>query len=158
MARIAKAAFFTLIVALVAATVAVAARLIPYTVYVIHTGSMTPTITPASAVIVHRGVYHVGQPVSYWRGDQVITHRLIAINPNRTITTKGDANSTPDPWHVPVANIIGGVVAAPPFLGWAFIYLQQPPGFASVLLAILCVVLVFSIARDIDRRPPPAPA
>ena len=34
---------------------------VPYRVYVVHTGSMSPTIPSRSAVVVREGSYHVGQ-------------------------------------------------------------------------------------------------
>jgi len=144
-------AFFALLAVLLAMTVSIAAGLVPYRVYVIHTGSMRTTIPPTSIVIVREGAYRVGQPVAYRRGDGVITHRLMSIAANGTITTKGDANRTADPWHVPVSNIIGGVVASVPFVGWAVVYAQQLAGIASILLAIVCASLIWSIAKDLDE-------
>lgn len=152
--RLIKVSFYVLIAALVAATVALATGRLPYRFYVVHTGSMRPTIPPGSLVITRRGAYRVGQPVSYLKGDEVITHRLMAISANGTITTKGDANRTADPWHEPVGNIIGGVVASVPMLGWLAIYLQQIPGIASILLAVICIWLVHSIALDLGEERP----
>lgn len=113
--------------------------LLPYKIYAVQTGSMSPTIPSASVVIVQPGVYKVGQAVTFVEGDGVITHRLMAIHPDGTIDTKGDANATIDPWHVPTTAIIGGVVASPAHLGYWLVFLKNPLGLlAIVLAALLC--------------------
>jgi len=118
---------------------------LPYKVYVVHTGSMTPTIPTRSLVIVREHQYHVGEVVSFRVNGEIVTHRLVAINANGTITTKGDANRTDDPWHPPVANIIGGVVAAPRYLGYWLMYARNPFGFASVLLMLLVLWQIWTL-------------
>ena len=127
---------------------------LPYRVYIVHTGSMTPTIPPESAVVVREGSYHVGQVISFTEHGEVVSHRLIAIHPNGTITTKGDGNRTADPWHVPTRNIIGGVVAAPRRLGYLLTYLRLPEGAASILLAILCLWQIWGLAGRLAEKGP----
>ena len=113
--------------------------ILPYRVYIVHTGSMEPTITPRSAVIVEQHVYKVGQPISFYEQGGVVTHRLIRVNADGTAITKGDANQTADPWTIKTSAIIGGVVANPPELGYWLMYLKNPLGLASILLsAIVC--------------------
>ena len=85
---------------------------LPYRVYVVHTGSMIPTIPPESVVVVREGEYHVGEVISFVEHGNVVSHRLMAIHPNGTITTKGDGNRTADPWHVPVSHIIRGAATS----------------------------------------------
>lgn len=121
---------------------------LPYKVYVIHTGSMSPTIPPKSAVVVRDGQYKVGEVVAYQRDHQVITHRLISINPNGRITTKGDANRSADPWHVPQDHIIGSVVAAPHMVGYWLVYVKNPLGMVSIVLCLICFVLIVEAIRD----------
>lgn len=118
----------------------------PYQVFAVRTGSMTPTIPPRSAVVVHEGVYHVGQVVSYRKDGGVITHRLIKLSPDGTFKTKGDANRTADPWTLPTSALIGGVVAAPPVLGYWLVYLKEPAGAASLVFGVLCLWLLWSAA------------
>lgn len=116
---------------------ATAMGVFPYRVFVVHTGSMEPTLHSTSAVIVHVGDYRIGQPIAFQEQGGVITHRLLKVNADGTIDTKGDANATEDPWHVPRSAIIGGVVANPPALGYWLIYLRNPLGLASTLLAVI---------------------
>jgi signal peptidase len=126
---------------------------IPYKVYVIHTGSMSPTIPPKSAVLVQEGHYRVGQVVAFRVHDEVVTHRLMAIKPGGVIVTKGDANRSADPWRVLTSSIIGGVVAAPHEVGYLLVYLKTPAGIASILMLILVVLQVGTLARELDEAP-----
>jgi signal peptidase len=123
----------------VAAVFAVLATgLLPYRLYVVHTGSMSPTFQSTSAVLVHTGDYRVGEPVSFLANGEVVTHRLISVDSDGEIVTRGDANATPDPWHLTTRSIIGGVVSYLPHLGYWLQFLKNPFG----LLAILCAVAV----------------
>lgn len=118
-----------------------------YKVYVIHTGSMSPTIPPGSAVLVHKGHYHKGQVITFTVGGLTVTHRLVGINAQGLTVTKGDANRSVDPWHVPTNHIIGGVVMAPRDVGYWIEFFKSPLGIASALLIILCVWQLWSIAE-----------
>lgn len=132
----------------------VASGVLPYRVFIVHTGSMSPTIPSTSAVIVREGVYRVGQPISFTEQGTVITHRLMRINPNGTIDTKGDANATDDPWHVKTSAIIGGVVAAPAHLGYWLMFLKNPLGLASIALSVIVCWLLWSFTGTTG---PPTP-
>jgi signal peptidase len=150
---------FSVVVALVLLGSAAALGLyetgsIPYRVYVVHTGSMSPAIPPESAVIVKEGEYHVGGVISFTEHGAVVSHRLVAINPDGTITTKGDANRTADPWRVPVSNVIGGVVAAPRHLGYLLMYVRTPQGGASILFAFLCLWQIWALSAEMIREGP----
>ncbi|HET7060136.1 MAG TPA: signal peptidase I [Candidatus Saccharimonadales bacterium] len=140
----------------VAALILVETHLLPYKVFVVHTGSMTPDIPSKSAVIVEEHQYHVGQVISFKIHGEVVTHRLVAINPNGTITTKGDANRTADPWHPPTSNIIGSVVAAPHLVGFYLTYVKNPIGIVSIFLGLICLWLIFDLwfmAGQLDKNP-----
>jgi len=119
---------------------------LPYKIYVVHTGSMSPAITSRSAVIVHEHEYTLGQPISFYAHGEVITHRLVGINSDGTIDTKGDANATIDPWHVPASAIIGGVIAAPTEVGYWLTYLKNPAGLASILFSVLACWQIWSFS------------
>ncbi len=127
-----------------------------YDVYVIHTGSMGNTIPPGSVVIVRSGEYHVGQVVSFRIANEVVSHRLLAIRSDGTITTKGDANPSADPEHPPKSNIIGGVAYAPRYLGYVLVFLRQPTGIACAILFILLFVQTPGLLRASEEDPPTA--
>lgn len=123
---------------------------IPYRVYVIHTGSMSPTIPSRSAVLVREGRYHLGQAITFHENGTTVTHRIVGFNADGTIDTKGDADATRDPWHVPTSNVVGGVVLAPHFVGFALVYVRSPLGGASILLAVLAVWQTVGLARALQ--------
>jgi len=137
-----------LVVPLIAAAVfvVVASGALPYKVYVINTGSMIPTIPVKSAVVVREHQYRIGQVVTFTEGDHTVTHRLVAISSTGMTTTKGDANRSVDPWHVPKSQIIGGVVAAPRQVGYWLEYLKNPVGLASILLSLLVCWQIWALA------------
>lgn len=119
-----------------------------YKVFVIHTGSMSPTIPSGSAVLVHEGHYRLGQVITLTEDGLTVTHRLVSINAAGLTTTKGDANATVDPWHVPKAQIIGGVVLAPRFVGYWILYFKNPLGIVSALVAVLVVWQILTLLRE----------
>ncbi len=152
MARIvARAASAALGLALVAATVFILAG--PYRVYVVRTGSMAPTIPPASAVVVDPGrPFHPGDVITFAQQGDVTTHRFLGRNPDGSLITKGDANRSVDQWKLTAANVKGIVVAAPQHIGWAIIFLRQPTGLISAVLALTLVWLAWDICRFDARR------
>lgn len=133
----------------VAAFVLLETGKVPYRVYVVHTGSMSPGIPPESAVVVREGQYRVGEVVSFTEHGEVVSHRLEAIRPDGTIVTKGDANRSVDPWRIPTSNVIGGVVAAPRHLGYFLTYLKTPQGAGSILVTLLCLWQIWSLAGEL---------
>jgi signal peptidase I len=119
-----------------------------YEVYVIHTGSMRPTIPSGSAVLIRKGHYRVGQVITFTEDNLTVTHRLVSISSTGLTTTKGDGNPTVDPWHVPTRQIIGGVVHSAPYVGYWIWYFKNPLGSLSVFLAVLVVWEIWALARD----------
>ncbi len=114
-----------------------------YQAFVIRTGSMKPTISPKSLVIVRTGEYKVGQVASFVKNGSVVSHRIIRQNPDGSFTTKGDANPAPDASPVERSQIIGGVVSHVDQFGFWVIYLRNPMTIAS--LAMLGVFLWASL-------------
>lgn len=125
---------------------------LPYKVYVVHTGSMSPTIPSESGAIVQQHQYRAGDVIAFTEHGTVITHRLVAIAPNGTIVTKGDANRTVDPWRLRRANIIGRVVAAPRRLGYLLTYVKTPEGWASIVVALMCIWQTWAIASGLASK------
>jgi signal peptidase I len=149
MRKAAKGAFIiSMLVALVAGLVLLVSGVLPYKVYVVHTGSMSPTIPSRSAVIVREGDYGLGQVVSYRTDNGIVTHRLVGAD-GAKLRTKGDANRTADPSTISRAQVIGGVVAAPRMLGYWIVYFKNPAGLASLFLAVICAWLVYSLPADV---------
>jgi signal peptidase I len=126
--------------------------LVRFQLYAVRTGSMEPLFGPRDLVVVLRGEYRQGQPISFAHDGAVITHRFVSVNPDGTYVTAGDANTTADPWVVQRRDVIGGVVASAPQLGYWFVYLKSIPGIGSLIAAVVGIRLLWSIAREFDDR------
>jgi signal peptidase len=155
--RLKKVLLVSVPLLVIAAVAVFVSGVLPYKVYVLHTGSMTPTIPSKSAVVVDQGHYHVGQVVTFTEDGQTVTHRLISINAAGLITTKGDANATADPWHPPKSQIIGGVVTTMPEVGYWLVYLKSPLGAVSVLLAMLAIWQIWALGSSTPPEAVPTP-
>lgn len=153
MLRVLKNTLLVLVcLALVVPAALLVTGVLPYRIFVVHTGSMTPTIPSRSAVVVREGAYRVGQVISFESPNGIVTHRLIARTSQGLLTTKGDANRTADPGSTAPSQVIGGVIFAPPMVGYWLVYLKNPAGAASLLLTVVCVWLIFSIMGDLAKR------
>ena len=118
--------------------------------YAVQTGSMAPTIPPRSLVVVDPGHYAVGQPITYEHAGALVTHRLVAIAPDGSLVTRGDANPSTDAWNVAPGAVIGGVVASVPELGYWLVYLRSPMGLLSVVLGLLLLYQIWALLLRSD--------
>ncbi len=137
------------IIALVVA-VTTACAVLAATVVTLHlnirpvlTGSMQPTYGPGALVVTEP------VPVADLRPGMIIlftppgehaefAHRIVTVTGSRTapvITTKGDANRYPDPWHAQLTSAtVPRVVATVPWVGRLMVGLR---GSLQLLLIIL---------------------
>jgi signal peptidase I len=125
-----------IIVMIIIAMFLMTIRAIPYEIRIVTTGSMRPTISPYSAILIRRGRYEVGQPISFQTPNGIVTHRLIAVNADGSLATKGDAVATIDPMFEPASKVIGGVkliIRSGPFWFLDLIFL------AVLLYALSCL-------------------
>jgi signal peptidase len=121
-----------------------------YRAYVVHTGSMSPTYKPGALVIDKpaKDGYRPGQVITFHHSAQttdVVTHRITDITSTGLIHTKGDANRTADVWDIRPDQVRGTVVAGVPFGGFVVVYLQQPAGIASAILALMALILLWGL-------------
>jgi signal peptidase len=116
--------------------------------YVVHTGSMTPTFKPGDVVFdVPPSTLHRGEAVTFRPNPlstSVVTHRIYRIH-DGDIRTKGDANRTPDTWTIHPAQVTGAVRTTIPKLGYAIVYLQQKAGIASIMTAALALLMLWGL-------------
>ncbi|MDJ0323775.1 signal peptidase I [Cryobacterium sp. PH31-AA6] len=127
---------------------------LPYRAYVVQTGSMSPTVPPASLVIVEVDKYQVGQVITFRKQDELVTHRLVSVNADGTLTTKGDANTSADPSTPVPADVIGGVIYAPRGLGFWVMYFHNPLTIASLVLWAVVSWLLWPRETTAVDRPP----
>jgi signal peptidase len=110
---------------------AVLPMIIPgYTSASITSGSMMPTLRIGDVVIA---VDHAGTEVAPGtivvyedpRKHDLVTHRVISINPDGSYITKGDVNGVNDPKPIPAANIKGTAQWIVPFVGLPRVWAAQ---------------------------------
>lgn len=120
-----------------------------YRLYVVHTGSMSPTYRPGDVVIdaPASGHYRAGEVLTFRHSaltDDVVTHRVVAVAAGG-LHTKGDANRTADAWTIRPDQVQGRVVYSIRGLGYLTIYLKQPAGIASIATGALALLLLWRL-------------
>lgn len=133
-------------------SVTIGPRFLPYQALVVRSGSMAPKI-PTGSIVFYKKVdaakVKVGDVIVFDKpggGGEKVTHRVFQIGSGPTgryFITKGDANGTPDDWHVPAVGT--GWVAAfhLPRVGYALVYLQST--LARLLLLVIPAILLGGI-------------
>lgn len=140
--------FVGFVIGLVALLVAVQTSLINgVALYIVSSGSMEPTISTGSLVLVReKAEYAVGDIVTFGadRAESIpTTHRIVGErlqDGEFVYEMQGDANEEPDAQLRAPEEIIGQVVFHVPFLGYVLDFARQPLGF--VLLIVLPALLV----------------
>lgn len=126
-----------------------------YSMKIVSTGSMLPTIVPGDVVIIYHDNscnYSVGDIITYVSSDEEIgtyTHRIVS---NKILSdgalayvTQGDANNVPDEEFPTAESIIGKVVTIIPQIGRVIAALQQIPTWLNYTVLILVTIVFISI-------------
>jgi signal peptidase len=155
----AGAAMTALALLVLAAGIAtVGARAAGYSAFIVTGGSMEPTISLGSIILV-RPVspeeIRVADVVTMRRSTGAITHRVMAIErgpDGREFTLQGDANAVPDVDRIAFVDRAGLVVASVPYAGYiaayARAYWRSALGLAGAgLLFGAAVVLLHDLRR-----------
>jgi len=125
-----------------------------YGIYMVRSESMKPAIEMGDMVVTGPagGVLSpeigAGAIVTYEMGDDLVTHRVVAVD-GSTLTTRGDAVEDPDAQPVAASQVVGVYLFRIPKLGYVHAFMHTRPGL--LLLFILAAVLVASIIREIVR-------
>jgi signal peptidase I len=170
--RLARWSGNLLVLALIAGLAAwIAPSLFGYSRYVITGPSMTGTHDKGSVVFekaVPVADLRVGDVITYLPPPDsgvpnLVTHRITAMEPaeggGTVLTTKGDANPTPDPWLFQLVDDEQPVVQfSVPHAGWAFIALAHREvrmlliGVPAALIALFALFELVGAVRDSRRR------
>jgi signal peptidase len=139
------------------AAITIGPHLFSYQALVVRSGSMSPTI-PTGSVVFYRPVeaaqVKVGDVILFTKpGDasERVTHRVYAIQgggAGRYFVTKGDANGSPDPWHVPAVGTGWKAVWHVPVVGYVLFDIQSTYGRLLLLLipaALLALITLWEI-------------
>lgn len=110
-------------------------------VFTVLSGSMEPTISTGSIIVVNTEKKPEMNDIITFRVEDVyVTHRIVEIN-SEGYKTKGDANQYKDFWTVPGENVTGVVIAQIPFAG----YLLQ----SQLIVIIVCIGCIFFAVRSV---------
>ncbi len=129
--------------------------------FVIITGSMEPGINAGDVVLVSPNPdpdQVVGRVISFEdpaRPDHILTHRVVSINEDGTLVTKGDANPTVDSAPVPPETVTGLGRLLVQFVGLPVVW-ARTSNWAPLLfhLALLIGAMAATVLDyEPDRRP-----
>ena len=127
-----------------------------YRLYIVHTGSMTPTLRTGDAVLdgPPKATYHPGEIITFRHSDlttDLVTHSVIDVKGGK-IHTKGDANRTADVWDIRPDQVQGVVIRRFPRMGFFLIFLRQPSGIAAVVIGGLALMLMWKLLTPNAKR------
>jgi signal peptidase I len=90
-----------------------------YHVIKIDGGSMAPTISRGDLILMAPAPTHVepGMVLVMTVGDELVTHRVVAVHADGTFVTRGDANRVDDAWGGQPVQVNGQYLATIPWLG-----------------------------------------
>jgi signal peptidase I len=132
-----------------------------YRVYAVRTGSMSPSY-PVGSIVVDTPPSAdgaaVGSVITFRASGGLVTHRVFETSEDG-LTTKGDANNTPDAWTIPPESVVGQVIASVPKLGYLLVFFKQPSGVLSVVAGLGTMILLWQLffPDDDDEEDEPAP-
>lgn len=129
-----------------------------YTPLIITTGSMSPAFDGNALVIVKTvdepEQLQVGQIISYFLEDHLITHRIVEISSTETepvvFITQGDFNNVADRLPVSPDQVFGTYVTHYDNVGRFALFMQTPLGM--LLVVVLPIILLFACFYLIDRN------
>jgi signal peptidase len=133
---------------------------------VVQSGSMATAIDRGDVVLVQDGVPHdlmrPGTIITFDLpdvADQVVTHRIVEVDDDGNVWTKGDANATRDSAQVPRENIHGMTRFLVPAIGLPRVWLAEGKTILVVAIAVLAgVSAAVTFGTDPFRDEGPLPS
>jgi signal peptidase len=123
---------------------------------VVMTGSMMPVISPGDVVVVAPGQVPERGQIVLVRDAEVptgrVAHRVVAIAADGTLTTKGDANPTPDSVCHRASEVIGVARLVVPRAG-RLALLRARPTRDDLLWAVVTAIAAVGFAATYRARP-----
>jgi signal peptidase I len=133
---------------------------------VVYSGSMRPTLGVGSLAVdrvaAARSV-RVGDVITFndpYVTGRLVTHRVARIVPTEhglAYRTKGDANTTRDPWAIRLDDKVGRVAFDVPLAGYVLWYAHTRE-IRALLLAVFAAFVLVAALRRIWRNEPARPA
>lgn len=132
-----------------------------YKPFIVLSGSMEPNIKKGDLIFVKKtdaSKLKVSDVVAFRNSDNTVTtHRItkvIKTSSNVCFETKGDNNNVPDEEAICKSSIEGKYVSRISKVGNAIIFVQEPLGFAVMMLTlfIICILIYFVGEKKIDNE------
>ena len=126
-------------------------------VFVVQSGSMEPSISTGSVVVVRKAEsYAEGDVITFARNNNAtpVTHRIVEITEsgNRTqFMTRGDANEDEDSTPVFASRVIGKVLFDIPYVGYGVAAARQPYGFLIIIVLPALIIMYDEIVKIIKE-------
>lgn len=122
----------------------------------VESGSMRPAFDRGDILIIRgQGTYHVGDVIVFSPQSQStpVVHRIIAVNPDGTYQTKGDANQGQLPFEYSIRKeqIHGAMILIVPLLGNVKIFISDVILPNIIPIAALVIVL-YIVYEGVGRR------
>ncbi|MFC2011120.1 signal peptidase I [Chloroflexota bacterium] len=127
-----------------------------YSLYLVRSGSMEPTINVGDLIITGpmdgpiNGEVKAGTIITYEYSNEMVTHRVNSID-NETMVTKGDAVEDPDPWSVTMSAIRGVYLFKIPYVGYLTNFVQSKRGWFLTII-VPAALLVGWLVKDIVKE------
>lgn len=122
-----------------------------YSIFEVQTGSMEPAIAPGDCVIVkYSNDYDLGDIITYQKGDEFITHRVIEAYKG-TYVTEGDANNTKDD-PISREQIVGKVIKTLPKVGLLRKTILNPAVLIALIITLYLISLVFKDRKRVPKN------
>ena len=132
--------------------------------YVVESSSMAPRIKVGDVILAapeHNPQKLLGRVTVFHDPDpgrvgDIKSHRVVAINSDGTLTTKGDANQSVDSVHVKVSAVVGLGRLLVRYVGLPLIWVQKGEWlkFALLIASIWFAALLVMRDRDVVEAPP----
>ena len=131
--------------------------------YVVESSSMAPRIKVGDVILAapeHNPQKLLGRVTVFHDPDpnrtgDIKSHRVVAINSDGTLTTKGDANQSVDSVHVKVSGVIGLGRLLVRYVGLPLIWVQKGEWLKFALLLASIWFAALLVMRDRDEVTPP---
>ncbi len=124
--------------------------------FTVMSGSMEPAINTGSLVIAKRifpSELKVNDIITFVRPSknrEYITHRVAQVSGSKQLTilkTKGDHNSSSDPWVLAGGAVVGKVELTVPYLGYLLSFGKTKAGIAFLILFPAFIIIYLEISN-----------
>jgi len=147
----------TIILALIVTCLAFVYFSPDFNIHVVMGESMKPTINVGDILITSSlgGLLNTevepGTIVTYQRGEELVTHRVLSIEGN-TLVTKGDAVEDPDARPIEMSDIRGVYLFSIPYVGYVNDFIRTKVGWFTVIVipsVLLITLLIRSLIKEL---------